>query len=148
MLAAIGWPASELEHAILMQDLGMENLLADGKAPSVFNGGLDRVDILVALGVFFGVGAVLEIETARKRADAPPLLKNFYDMWREEDWDEPGNYGFDPLGLSEKLCKSMEDKVTTITLPHHHTTTPIQSHITHRCLGLSTKPNPDPQHYP
>ena len=112
MLAALGWPASELEHALIANKLGLENLLADGeKAPSVLNGGLDRFDTLIALGVFFAVGSVLEVENARKKAKAPAALEAFYDMWREEDWDEPGNYGFDPLGLSDKLCKTAADKV-------------------------------------
>lgn len=111
MLAAVGWPLSELEHSLIASDLGLENLLVAGKAPSVLNGGLDRVDTLIALGVFFAVGTVLEIENARKKAQAPQALENFYDMWREEGWDEPGNYGFDPLGLSDRLCPTKEAKV-------------------------------------
>ena len=40
----------------------------------------------------------------RRKADVPESLQNFYDMWREDGWDAPGNYGFDPLRLGSILC--------------------------------------------
>jgi hypothetical protein len=46
------------------------------------------------LGLFFAVGSVLELELFRRRRDSPALLKNFFDMWREDGWDAPGNFGF------------------------------------------------------
>ena len=46
------------------------------------------------IGVFFAVGGVLEFELMRRRKETPVLLQNFFDMWREDGWDTPGNYGF------------------------------------------------------
>jgi hypothetical protein len=41
MLAAVGWPASELTHYTISKVLGLNDLLADNeRAPSVLNGGL------------------------------------------------------------------------------------------------------------
>eukprot|EP01036_Dinobryon_divergens_P022840 gene22840-31136_t len=105
MLAAFGWPVSELYHYKIAQSVGLESLLnGDGRAPSVLNGGLDNIYALLGLGLFFAVGSVLELELFRRRRDSPALLKNFFDMWREDGWDAPGNYGFDPLGLGQRLC--------------------------------------------
>jgi len=51
MLAAFGWPVSELYHYQIAQSIGLESILADGgKAPSVLNGGLDNVYALLGLG--------------------------------------------------------------------------------------------------
>jgi hypothetical protein len=51
MLAAVGWPTSELYHYQLSNSMGFEDILADGgRAPSVLNGGLDNVYVLFALG--------------------------------------------------------------------------------------------------
>jgi hypothetical protein len=106
MLAAVGWPSSELYHYTLAEATGSESLLVSGRAPSVLNGGLDNVFVLVGLGIFFAVGAVLEIENARIRRK-PELLSNFYDMWRVE---EAGNYGFDPWGLEQRFFNTEESK--------------------------------------
>lgn len=112
LLAALGWPLSELYHYTIAEIFGMENLLADGqKAPSVLNGGLDNTYVLSALGLFFAVGGVLELEMMRIKKEVPEPLRNFYDMWNEEGWDEPGNYGFDPLKLGKVFCKTTKDRV-------------------------------------
>lgn len=108
MLASVGWPISELVHYQLSQYIGLDNLLGENmRAPSVLNGGLNNVFVLFALGLFFAVGATLEFELLKKKADlersTPPELLNFFDMWREDGWDTPGNYGFDPLGLGNYL---------------------------------------------
>lgn len=51
MLAALGWPVSELYHYQISQSFGQQALLAEGgKAPSVLNGGLDNIYVLLALG--------------------------------------------------------------------------------------------------
>lgn len=95
MLAAFGWPMSELYHYQLAQSIGLEDVMGDGgRAPSVLNGGLDNSLALLALGTFFAVGAVLEFELLKRRREYPESLRNFYDMWREDGWDAPGNYGF------------------------------------------------------
>jgi len=45
---------------------------------------LDNVFVLFALGLFFAVGSVLEVEMARTRRETPAALRNFFDMWRED----------------------------------------------------------------
>ena len=53
MLAAFGWPVSELYHYKIAQSVGLESLLnGDGRAPSVLNGGLDNIYALLGLGKF------------------------------------------------------------------------------------------------
>ena len=122
MLAALGWPVSELYHYTLSDYFGSElvTLASGDKAPSVLNGGLDNVFALSSLGTFFAVGAILEFELMRRRKEVytrivsthpvyfininsplfqpykqiPESLQNFFDMWREDGWDTPGNYGF------------------------------------------------------
>merc|ERR1719203_942917 len=45
MLAAVGWPLSELFDGPLAQTLGVQSaLLADGRAPSLLNGGLGAIN--------------------------------------------------------------------------------------------------------
>ena len=112
MLAALGWPISELKHYDLARQIGMQDLLTttSGEAPSILNGGLSNAPSLLALGVAFAVGSVLEYENIRRKS-APDSLQNFYDMWREEDFDEPGNFNFDPLNFKETITKTPEQKV-------------------------------------
>jgi hypothetical protein len=96
MLAAVGWPVSELYHYALAGYFNSEivPLGSQDRAPSVLNGGLDNEYVLLSLGTFFAVGAVLELELMRRRRQVPPALRNFFEMWREDGWDTPGNYGF------------------------------------------------------
>lgn len=95
MLAAFGWPVSELYHYKLSQSVGLMDFLATGeRAPSVLNGGLDNTYVLLGLGVFVAVGASLELQLLNRRKQQPDELQNFYNMWREDGWDAPGNYGF------------------------------------------------------
>lgn len=83
MLAAVGWPISELYHYQLSVDFGLANELAEtgGRAPSVLNGGLDNLSVLFSLGLFVAVGGVLEFELMRRRKEVPTDLRNFFDMW-------------------------------------------------------------------
>ena len=40
MLAAIGWPMSELKHQEIASLIGLDSILSDqGRAPSILNGG-------------------------------------------------------------------------------------------------------------
>lgn len=95
MLAAFGWPVSELYHYQISSELGLQDLLAvNGRAPSVLNGGLDNSLVLLALATFFAVGAILELQLIKRRQAKPEPLRNFFDMWNEDGWDAPGNYGF------------------------------------------------------
>ena len=90
MLGALGWPVSELYHGLIASKLGLDNLLLDGKVPSVLNGGIDNTYILASLGGFFTVGSVLELELIRRKKETPVALRSFFDMWREDDWETPG----------------------------------------------------------
>jgi len=104
MLGSLGFPISELYHQVLSKNLGLPNLLQDGKVPSILNGGIENEYFLASLGGFFAVGATLELELARRKRDTPESLRNFLDLWREDDWETPGNYQFDPLRLGKTLC--------------------------------------------
>merc|ERR1740127_300849 len=58
MLAAVGWPLSELFDGPLAKTLGVQSaLLPDGRAPSILNGGLDAINggywlLVVAAAIF------------------------------------------------------------------------------------------------
>lgn len=104
MLGSLGWPVSELTHKILSNYLNLPNMLEDGRVPSVLNGGLTNEVFLASLGGVFVVGAVLELELIRKKKEVPEGLQNFFNMWREEGFEVPGNYNFDPLRLAQKIA--------------------------------------------
>lgn len=110
LLASLGWPASEIYHYEFAMEANMDNLLVFGKAPSILNGGLDNTYVLSAFFAFFVVGAYLEYVLWARRREVPESLRRFYDMWREDGWDSPGNYGFDPLDLRGKLCGNDDEK--------------------------------------
>ena len=87
MLAAIGWPASELWDKALADTFGIDAALTSKlEAPSVLNGGLDRISPAF-WGAALGFGAAIELYGLKLRLEdrAEPL--------------EPGNLQFDPLGM-------------------------------------------------
>jgi len=92
MLAAIGWPLAELFAGPL-------GALAytDGRAPSLFNGGLDAFAPFLLLVV--GGAGYLELQTA----------DDVFQTWLSKpskEYSEGGlgaSLGFDPLGLAAKL---------------------------------------------
>jgi hypothetical protein len=89
MLAAAGWPLSELFDKKIAVALNMVPLVdATDRAPSVLNGGLGKVSPVYWIGIL-GVAAAIEFigTTKSKSGDA-----NYF----------PGNFGFDPLGLYPK----------------------------------------------
>jgi hypothetical protein len=104
MLGSLGWPISELWHTVLAKTLNLPNMLQDGRVPSVLNGGIENTAFLASLGGFAAVGAVLELELMRRKRETPASLRTFFDMWREDDWEQPGNYQFDPLKLGKAIC--------------------------------------------
>lgn len=55
MLAALGWPASELYHYQISNSIGFANLLSDtdGKAPSVLNVTIFILPLLVLYNSVF-----------------------------------------------------------------------------------------------
>ena len=88
MLAAVGWPASELWDRPLAADLGLPALLnAKGEAPSVLNGGLDAVPAAF-WGASVGVAVAFELYGLALRFGA-----------EKGEALAPGDLQFDPLGF-------------------------------------------------
>lgn len=102
MLAAIAWPMQELYSGALARGMDAKNLLADGRSPSVLNGGLDKGPIpFVVLGTALAIAALdLRALKIKERSG-------------DENW-LPGDYGFDPLnilkGASPYAIKNMQAK--------------------------------------
>jgi hypothetical protein len=85
MLAAAGWPMSELWHVGIADTLGLDSILAaEGRAPSVLNGGLSNEWIIGAAAFSLVVGGLLEFKTMDSQ---------------KKDGYRPGELSFDPLGL-------------------------------------------------
>lgn len=86
MLAAIGWPLSELEDRNIADYFHVQSVLDESdRVPSILNGGLDRIDPRF-WGFCLGMSAAIDmygVSKARKGDDG------YY----------PGNLGFDPLNL-------------------------------------------------
>lgn len=92
MLAAVGWPVSESLQPKLAELLGKPDLLVAGqdaaneRVPSLLNGGLDQISpAFFALGILFS--AAIE------------FLALQWGSKVEEGEYQPGDLGFDPLGL-------------------------------------------------
>jgi len=99
MLAAAGWPVSELAQPYLSKLLGAPDLLVNGdQAPSILNGGLDKINPLFFMAVI--------VFSATVEATA---LK----MDKTGDYT-PGDLGFDPLSLytgkPEAVKRDLEGK--------------------------------------
>jgi hypothetical protein len=87
MLAAFGWPASEIANFGKL-------LTADGRAPSLLNGGLGNINVaywafVVAVAVF---------------AESKGLDKQY----GKKDNYLPGMLGFDPLGQDSQFMRNAE----------------------------------------
>jgi hypothetical protein len=89
MLAAAGWPLSELFDKKIALALHLTPLLdATDRAPSILNGGLGKVNPFYWMAC---LGAAAAVE--------------FYGINKSKSGDEsyfPGNLGFDPLGVYPK----------------------------------------------
>jgi hypothetical protein len=86
MLAAAGWPLSELFDAPLAKLIGMKPLVdASDRAPSVLNGGLGKVSPLYWILCLVAAGLIDVYGISKGRSNAPDYFS--------------GNLGFDPLGL-------------------------------------------------
>ena len=94
MLAAIGWPLSELWHKQIASALGLESILA-GKsgslAPSLLNGGLSSVYATGMLIMSIIIAGLLEGQ-AMNKGDI------FISNDKAADY-VPGDFKFDPLNL-------------------------------------------------
>jgi len=92
MLAALGWPVAEELQPFISQALGKPDLLVAGKdaaaerVPSLLNGGLENIS-----PAFFAAGIVFSA--------AIELLALQWGGKVEEGEYQPGDLGFDPLGL-------------------------------------------------
>ena len=86
MLAAVGWPLSELFDGPLAATFGLPSkLLADGRVPSTFNGGLDSINSVYWYAV---VAAAIFVES-----------KSLDMMFGKKPDDfSPGMLGYDVLG--------------------------------------------------
>jgi len=88
MLAAAGWPLSELFDKKIADLFGMEAVVdAGNRVPSVLNGGMGKISPLYWIGCIFLAGGI--------------------DAWgyfgaRKKDGYFPGDLGFDPFGLYPK----------------------------------------------
>eukprot|EP00529_Nitzschia_sp_RCC80_P032117 CAMPEP_0113506622 /NCGR_PEP_ID=MMETSP0014_2-20120614/36006_1 /TAXON_ID=2857 /ORGANISM="Nitzschia sp." /LENGTH=220 /DNA_ID=CAMNT_0000402129 /DNA_START=275 /DNA_END=937 /DNA_ORIENTATION=- /assembly_acc=CAM_ASM_000159 len=85
MLAALGWPISELLDRTIAQNLGW-NVVVDAtdRAPSVLNGGLDKISPVYWAGIVTAAAAV-DLIQSNKSAKNPQYT--------------PGDINFDPLRL-------------------------------------------------
>lgn len=84
MLASVGWPLSELYHPYLSEMSNSANLLsANGKVPSLLNGGLDEVSPIFFMP-FIILATTLELSAIGKKYDIDSIS---------------GDLGFDPLGF-------------------------------------------------
>lgn len=86
MLAAVGWPLSELEDRDIASYFNIPSALDDGdRVPSILNGGMDRIDPRF-WGFCLGMSAAIDMYGISKaRRESPDYF--------------PGNLGFDPLNL-------------------------------------------------
>lgn len=87
MLAAAGWPVSEVLDRTLANSLGLPPVLdAHDRVPSLLNGGLGKVSPLYWVACFGAAAAidVIQINKANSRSSS---------------YEFPGALGFDPLGL-------------------------------------------------
>jgi hypothetical protein len=92
MLAAVGWPLSELWHKEIASLFGMESILAAGdRAPSLLNGGLSNSWATAMLMMSIIIGGILEGKS----------MNSGEIFWASEKPEGyvPGSFGFDPLNL-------------------------------------------------
>lgn len=106
MLAAVGWPISELWHKEIAGVFGWESILQPGgRAPSLLNGGLSNpyaTSMLIMSIIFAGY---LE-------GKAMNSGEIFWNSDKPKDYT-PGDFGFDPLSLY-KWKKPMEMQTAEI----------------------------------
>lgn len=85
MLAAAGWPISELLDRTLANAFGWQTIVdATDRAPSVLNGGLDKISPVYWAGIITAAAAI-DLIQLKKSKNNPNYT--------------PGNLNFDPLGL-------------------------------------------------
>jgi hypothetical protein len=94
MLAVAGWPISELFDAKLANTFGLDPLVQSGdRAPSLFNGGLDKVSPIYWIACL-GLAAAVDVYGITKASKKAGYI--------------PGDLGFDPLGVFPKDKEGQE----------------------------------------
>ena len=90
MLAAVGWPMSEL--------IAPDWMLQNGCAPSVLNG-VNPISAIAILG-FLGAAGYFELKTSLRASQTTPMGKiHEKDMSAVWKYGVAGDYNFDPLNL-------------------------------------------------
>ena len=103
MLAAVGWPLSELYHKQLASVFGFPSILAAGdKAPSLMNGGLDAPFATGTLIISILLAGILE-------SNAMNNGQVFWGAEKDEGYT-PGDLGFDPLNMNSERNQLAEIK--------------------------------------
>jgi hypothetical protein len=89
MLAAAGWPLSELFDAKIANLIGMTPIVdASDRAPSLLNGGLGKISPLYWIVTLMAAGLIDVYGISKGRSNNPDYF--------------PGNLGVDPFGLYPK----------------------------------------------
>lgn len=103
MLAAIGWPVSELYDGAIASnyDLPVTTLLDDGRAPALLNGNLSTVSPYY-WGFVIGLAAAIDIYGITQRRWWTPSI--------DEDVPPVGGIQFDPFGLYSPYTAAAEIK--------------------------------------
>ena len=105
MLAAIGWPSSEIFHNNLMKLFNLPFQMGNnGMAPTVLNGELLQGPNSIALGLFFLIISGLEYLAFNYRRTLKDSFRN------KKKRLEPGDFGFDPFNLYELKGSSPKAK--------------------------------------
>ena len=96
MLAAVGWPISEKLDAPLARMFGADTMLVDGRAPSLFNGGMAKVSVFYWLATL-GIAAAAESTYIDKQLG----------FTKQTDY-LPGMVGWDPLNMDGPGTRNAE----------------------------------------
>jgi hypothetical protein len=108
MLAAVGWPLSELWHKDIAKIFNLDSILVNGdRAPSLLNGGLSNVWASGMLIFSIMIAGFLENKAMNNGSV-------FWSAEKEEGY-VPGSLGFDPLNLygvkgNKKVMETAEIK--------------------------------------
>jgi hypothetical protein len=99
MLAAVGWPLSELWHKNIAQVFGLTSILANGdRAPSILNGGLSN-------GWAFGMLIMSIILAGTLEGKAMNDGDIFWGATKPSNYI-PGDLKFDPMNLMKLRSKN------------------------------------------
>jgi hypothetical protein len=99
MLAAAGWPIAELFDKQLADAAGLPTALTkSGASPSLFNGGLDKIEIAYWVAIV-ALAGIVELENMKVKEEKGKAYV-------------AGDCGFDPLGLMPAEKKDQKAMMT------------------------------------